>query len=104
MAIKSRGKRKAYDNIAAGAATGRERVISGDTVSKVIMPGGGFRTSTSTGDEWHSNVVAGTSVSNDVADGTVDGGAQAENFVAAGTTNTVERTGSSNVAGFVTNP
>jgi hypothetical protein len=102
MATRLRGRVVAYDNIASGAATGRERTISGDTVSKIEMHGGGFRTSTSTGDEWHSNLVAGTSVSNDAADGTVDGGAVPENMFAS-TTGTIERTGSSNVAGFVTN-
>jgi hypothetical protein len=34
----------------------------------------------------------------------VDGGAMPENLVAVATTNTNELTGSSNVAGFVTNP
>lgn len=102
MSTKIRGRVAAYDNIASGAATGAERTISGDSVSKVEMYGGGFRTSTSTGEAWHSNVEAGTSVSNDAADGTVAGGAVPENMV-AGTTGTVERTGSSNVAGFVTN-
>jgi hypothetical protein len=102
MATKIRGRVAAYDNIAKGDATGAERTIRGDSVSKVEMHGGGFRTSTSTGDEWHSNLVAGTSVSNDAADGTVAGGAVPENMH-NGTTGTVERTGSSNVAGFVTN-
>lgn len=68
------------------------------------MYGGGFRTSTSTGDEWHSNLEKGTSVSNDTEDGTVAGGAIAENVAVKATTNTEERTGSSHSPGFVTNP
>jgi hypothetical protein len=103
MATTLRGRRAAYDNIAAGAAAGAERTISGDTVSKVEIYGGGYRTSTSTGDEWFSNVKQGASVTDCVANGTVAGGAIAENLVAAATTNTEERTGSSNTAGFVTN-
>lgn len=103
MAIVKRGRRHHYDNIAAGTAMGRERPISGDTVSKVEMHGGGYRTSTSTGDEWHTNVAAGSSVTDQAADGTEEGGALPENTVVAATTNTEERTGSSNVAGFVTN-
>lgn len=93
MATKQRGRRAAYDNIASGSATGGERTISGDTVSVVEMPGGGYRTSTSTGDAWHTNIKVGTSTTDDVADGTVAGGAQAENLVAAATTNTDEKLG-----------
>lgn len=104
MAISARGRRTAYDNISVGNAVGAEKTISGDSVSKVEMPGGGFRTSTSTGDEWHTNVAQGSSVTDQAADGTVAGGALTENLVAAATTNTEERIGSSNVAGFVTNP
>lgn len=50
-----RGRRVAFDNIAAGAATGVERT-NADTVSLFEMPGGGFCTSTSTAETWHSNV------------------------------------------------
>lgn len=93
MAHNIRGRRTAFDNIAQGSATGAERTIAGDTVSKVEMPGGGYRTSTSTGDEWHSNITPGVSVSNDAANSTVASGALAENIVAAGTTNTEENPG-----------
>ena len=93
MSRSVRGRRASYDNIASGSATGAERTISGDTVSKVEMHGGGFRTSTSTGDEWHSNVEAGSSVSDQAADGTVAGGAMPENLVASATTNTEENVG-----------
>jgi hypothetical protein len=93
MATRLRGRRAAYDNIASGTATGAERTISGDSVSKVEMYGGGFRTSTSTGDEWHTNVEKGSSVTDQAADGTVAGGAIAENVIAQGTTNTEEKLG-----------
>ena len=93
MTVTLRGRRTAYDNIAAGSATGRERTIAGDTVSNHEMYGGGFCTSTSTGDVWHSNVRMGVSVSDQAANGTVDGGAIHENLVAAATTNTEERLG-----------
>jgi hypothetical protein len=102
MATRLRGRRAAFDNIAAGATAGAERTIAGDTVSKVEMYGGGFRTSTSTGEAWYSNLEVGTSVSNVAADGTVAGGAVPEQHIAA-VTNTEERTGSSNMPGFVTN-
>lgn len=100
MATRLRGRRTGYDNIAQGEVYGGpsggslgERTVAGDTVSKVEIHGGGFRTSTSTGDEWHSNVAQGSSVSDLVADGTVAGGAMPENVVAAGTTNTEEKLG-----------
>lgn len=92
MAIVRRGKRESYDNIAAGSATGYERTKT-DTVTYIEMPGGGFRTSTSTGDVNHSNITAGVSVSNDAADGTVAGGAMAEHVVQSGVTNTEEQLG-----------
>lgn len=104
MSFSARGRRTGYDNISVGNAAGAEKTISGDAVSKVEMPGGGFRTSTSTGDEWHSNVAQGSSVTDQAADGTVAAGALPENLVVAATTNTEERVGSSNVVGFVTNP
>lgn len=90
MATRLRGRRAAYDNIASGAATGAERTIAGDTVSKVEMHGGGFRTSTSTGDEWFSNIQVGTSVTNVAADGTNAGGAVPENLTVVATTPTQE--------------
>lgn len=93
MASRIRGRRTAYDNIASGSAAGAERPIAGDSVSKVEIYGGGFRTSTSTGDEWHTNVEKGSSVTDQAADGTVAGGAIAENVIAAATTNTEERLG-----------
>lgn len=93
MAYRLRGRRNAYDNIANASATGAERTISGETVSKVEFYGGGFRTSTSTGDEWHTNIAAGTSVSDQAADGTVAAGAVFENITVAATTATDERLG-----------
>ncbi len=93
MATTLRGRRAAYDNIAAGAATGAERTISGDSVSKVEMYGGGFRTSTSTGEAWCNNVVAGTSVTNAEGVTNVAGGAIHEHIVAAAVTNTEELLG-----------
>ena len=68
MAFTSRGRRLAYDNIAAGSVAGVERTNT-DTVSKFEQIGGGRFTSTSTGDEdnqGHTNVAAGASVSNTV--------------------------------------
>ena len=66
MAFTSRGRRQAYDNIAAGSTTGYERTRT-DTVSRFERYGGGFYTSTSTGDavEGHSNVAAGQVVTDD---------------------------------------
>lgn len=93
-----RGRRVRYDNIAAGSATGAERTIRGDTVSRLEMYGGGFQTSTSTGDTEHSNVAKGSSVSDQVSPGTVP-----ENMT-AGVAYTDENPGSSNTVGFVTNP
>lgn len=89
MAIVSRGRRDRYDNISSGNATGRERTIAGDTVSKIELHGGGFCTSTSTGDAWHTNVQAGVSTS-EQALMNVAGGELPENLVAQGTTNTEE--------------
>ena len=89
MAVTQRGRRTRYDNIAQGSATGPERTISGDTVSKVEMHGGGFCTSTSNGDEWHTNVAAGVSTSEQALTNVV-GGELPENVVATATTNTEE--------------
>jgi hypothetical protein len=83
-----RGRRVAYDNIAAGSATGAERTISGDSVSPVEIHGGGFQTSTSTGDVWHSNVEAGSSVTDQVSPATVP-----ENTLAVETAPTNENVG-----------
>lgn len=63
MAITKRGRRERYDNIAIGSATGPERTISGETVSPVEIHGGGFMTSTSNAEVWHTNVAVGSSVS-----------------------------------------
>lgn len=99
MSVQLRGKRVAYDNIAQGSAAGGsggslvERTIAGETVSYIEMPGGGYRTSTSTGEVWHSNVNSGSSVTDQTADGTVAGGAHPENIIAQGTTMTVEKLG-----------
>ena len=92
MAVTSRGRRTRYDNIASGSATGPERTIAGDSVSPVEVHGGGMRTSTSNGDEWHSNVAAGASVS-EQGQGAAVGGELPENVVAAATTNTEELLG-----------
>ena len=88
MAVTSRGRRTRYDNIASGSATGPERTVAGDTVSRVEIHGGGYMTSTSTGDIEHSNVAAGTSVSDQVSPGTVP-----ENILAAATAPTDENIG-----------
>ena len=66
MAVTKRGRRTAYDNIAAGSAAGLERT-NAETVTVNERHGGGTYTSTSTGDalEGHTNVAAGTSVSDD---------------------------------------
>ena len=63
MAVVKRGRRTAYDNIAAGSVAGFEHTIAGDTVTYLEAPGGGFRTSTSNAEAWHSNIAAGVSVS-----------------------------------------
>lgn len=90
MARTLRGRRASYDNIAAGSATGTERTIADDTVSKVEMYGGGFRTSTSNAEEWHSNVQQGNVVTDQGATNIV-GDEIAERIVATATTNTEER-------------
>lgn len=79
MATVIRGRRAAYDNIAAGEATGRERTHT-DTVSPKQLYGGGRVTSTSTevGDVGRSNVMAGSSVT-DYGDTSIH-----ENIVATG--------------------
>ena len=67
MAVTSRGRRIRYDNIAVGSATGPERTIAGQSVSPAEMHGGGFQTSTSNGNVWHTNIAAGASVSDQPA-------------------------------------
>ena len=99
MSVRLRGRKVGYDNIASGSAYGGsggslgERTVAGETVSMVEMYGGGYRTSTSTGDVWHSNVQAGSSVTDQTADGTVAGGPVIENIIAQGTTMTDEKLG-----------
>ena len=91
--VRDRGRRTRYDNIAAGSSFDtRERTIAGDTVSPVEMHGGGFSTSTSTGDVWHTNIAAGVSVSEQAGTAVV-GGELPENVVATATTNTDENVG-----------
>lgn len=94
MSFTQRNRRQAYDNIASGQATGAERPISGESVTVVEIYGGGKMTSTSTGESDHSNIAAGTTVSE-------EGGP--DNMTVA-VDPTDERTGSSNSVGFVTNP
>ena len=66
MAVTLRLRRTAYDNIAAGAATGVERTFT-DTVSRFERYGGGYYTSTSNGDALagHTNVNNGAIVTDD---------------------------------------
>lgn len=65
MAYTARGKRRAYDNVAAGSVAGAEFHVGG-TVSVFERHGGGLYTSTST-DELvgQTNIAAGTSTSDD---------------------------------------
>lgn len=58
MALTVRGRRTAYDNIAAGSATGRELTILGDTVSKQEIYGGGTACSTSNAEKDITNIAA----------------------------------------------
>ena len=63
-ALTRRGRRQNYDNIARGSVAGFERTFT-DTVTRNERLGGGFYTSTSTGDEGspeHTNIAAGASV------------------------------------------
>lgn len=64
MAVTKRGRRTAYDNIATGSIAGQERTFT-NTVTENERLGGGIFTSTSTGDNLvgHSNIAAGSSVS-----------------------------------------
>ena len=63
-ALTRRGRRQHSDNIARGRVAGFERTFT-DTVTRNERLGGGFYTSTSTGDEGspeHTNIAAGASV------------------------------------------
>lgn len=94
MAVTKRGRRTAYDNIAQGSAAGAERTYT-DSVSRVEIYGGGYQTSTSTGDEWHTNVNAGASVSDLVSPGTVP-----ENITVAAAAPSEEALATSDHPGF----
>jgi len=60
MALTVRGRRTAYDNIAAGEAAGREMTINGNTVSRQEVYGGGHVVSTSDGEQDITKIVADT--------------------------------------------
>ena len=65
MALTVRGRRTAYDNIAAASATGRELTILGNTVSRAEVYGGGHMVSTSNNEQDITNIAAnGVSTSN----------------------------------------
>ena len=77
----SRGRRVRYDNIAVGSRIlTPENTIAGQTVTVVEMYGGGFMTSTSTGDVWHTNIKSGSSVTDQVSPGV-----PMENIIVTGT-------------------
>lgn len=68
MSTTLRGRRVRFDNIANNSAlTTPEKVISGQSVTVVEIYGGGFMTSTSTAEVAHSNVAAGSSVTDQQA-------------------------------------
>jgi len=67
MALTVRGRRTAYDNIAAGAATGREMTIAGETVSRQEVYGGGHVVSTSDGEQFITKIAADTVSASDAA-------------------------------------
>ena len=92
MAVTDRLRRTKYDNIASGSVAGPERTVAGDTVTVINMYGGGIMTSTSTGEAYHSNNPAGTSVSE---------GNLPDNMT-VGVVPTDERIASSNTVGNVT--
>ena len=57
MSVTNRGRRTRYDNIAVGSAIStRENTILGNTVSRFEAYGGGFFTSTSTGEMQITNI------------------------------------------------
>lgn len=68
MSVTLRGRRTAYDNIAAGSATGRELTIAGDTVSKQEVYGGGYMTSTSNNEHDITNIAGPDGVSTSDSD------------------------------------
>ena len=84
MAVTKRGRRTAYDNIASGSVAGFERTFT-DDVTRNERLGGGFYTSTSTGDALvgHTNIAAGASVteSNDPEQVKVAGSADGDENV-----------------------
>jgi len=57
-----------------------ENTIAGQTVTVVEMYGGGFMTSTSTGDVWHTNIKVASSVTDQVSPGV-----PFENIIVTGT-------------------
>ena len=103
MAVTHRDRRTAYDNIAAGSATGKERTVLGDG-GVTELYGGGYGTG-STDSVGRNNITVG---STDLTPDQIGNGSAAA--IVGGSTDqnttdpTDERTGSSNVAGFVTNP
>ena len=70
MGVISRGRRIRFDNIAVGSVTGTE-LTNAEAVTRREIYGGGYQTSTSTGDTWHSNIAVGSSVSDQVSPDTV---------------------------------
>ena len=91
MSLTQRGRKTAYDNIAAGSATGRELTIAGDTVSKQEVYGGGFVVSTSNNehDITNINVDAGTSTSDSIFQGMENNGDGAAPVASPGGTTSV---------------
>jgi hypothetical protein len=64
MSVTLRGRRTAYDNIAAGEAIStRENTILGESTSVVEVYGGGTLTSTSTGEMNITNIAVDAGVS-----------------------------------------
>jgi hypothetical protein len=98
MSVTLRGRRTAFDNIAAGSAiTTRESTILSESTSVVEVYGGGTLTSTSTGEMNITNIAVDAGVS------TSDAEFQGPENMTAAVDPIDENTGSSNVAGFVTN-
>ena len=65
MSYSIRGKTVAYDNIAVGSATGKERTISGTTGIAEVYPGGLGDTTLGAGAaKAYSNIAAGETASN----------------------------------------
>lgn len=112
MALTVRGRRTAFDNIAVASATGRENTIAGETASVQEVYGGGYMVSTSNNERDITNIQSGgVSVSNTAPGPENNGdGTRAVALVGGTATDmdttdpTNENTGSSNTAGFVTNP